>query len=73
MDWQNLIKSLVESGLTQIEIAEATGSTQATISDIQRGITKDPRSSIGLSLLAIAKRRGISVPGANKFQIRKAA
>lgn len=58
MNWQNLINFLTSAGMTQMEIASECGSKQATISDIQRGITQDPRSSIGMALLDLAKRKG---------------
>jgi uncharacterized protein YerC len=43
---QEVVINLIESGRTQKEIAEAVGASQATISRIQSGIHKDPKSSI---------------------------
>lgn len=59
MDWQKLISDLIDSGLTQNEIAEAAGTKQASISDIYRGITQDPRSSTGIALIDLAKKRKV--------------
>jgi predicted XRE-type DNA-binding protein len=61
MDWKKLISQLVESGLTQVEIAKSVECGQTTISELFRGETEDPRSSVGLALIALAKKRGIAV------------
>jgi transcriptional regulator with XRE-family HTH domain len=37
MDWKSLIQDLRSSGLTQHEIAEKTGCSQAYISDLSNG------------------------------------
>lgn len=59
MDWQKLISELIDSGMTQSEIAEAAGTKQASISDIYRGVTQDPRSSTGIALIDLAKKRKV--------------
>ena len=37
MDWKNLIQDLRDSGLTQNEIADKAGCSQAYISDLSNG------------------------------------
>lgn len=37
MNWQEMVKALERSGLTQTEIAEITGCSQGHISDIKTG------------------------------------
>lgn len=59
MNWKKLISDLIGVGLTQAEIAKATNCAQTTISELSRGINKDPRSSNGFALIAFAKRNGI--------------
>lgn len=61
MDWKKLISEIIESGLTQVEIAKVVACGQTTISELLRGETKDPRSSVGLALIALAKARGVAV------------
>lgn len=59
--WSFLVAQLVESGLTQVEIAKSVECGQTTISELFRGETEDPRSSVGLALISLAKKRGLSV------------
>jgi transcriptional regulator with XRE-family HTH domain len=59
--WPQITRQLVESGITQPELAKACGCSQSTVSDVIRGRTKDPRASIALALLRLAKERGIEV------------
>lgn len=42
---KQIIDALVDAGETQSSIYRATGVSQATISRIQAGVAKDPRSS----------------------------
>lgn len=60
--WPEIIRKLVLSGLTQPQIAEACKCGQSTISDMLNGKTTDPRTSLGLRLLAMARSNGIDVP-----------
>jgi hypothetical protein len=61
-DWPQIIRALVEDGLTQPEIARLCECGQSTISDLLRGETTDPRTSTGLLLLGLAKMRGVADP-----------
>lgn len=58
--WPSIIEGLVQSGLTQPQIAHAADCGQSTISDLLRGKTCDPRTSVGLVLLKMAEDR---IPG----------
>ena len=61
MNWKQLTSDLIQSGLTQAEIAKAIGCGQTTISELQTGKTDNPRSSVGLALIALANSKGIVV------------
>lgn len=63
MDWKLLIAELQGYGLTQPQIAAVCGCGQATISELARGTTKDPRHSLGESLRSLADQcRAGNVP-----------
>lgn len=65
MQWKDYIAAIIETGLTQKQLAQQAGCGQATISDIASGKTRDPRSSIGLAIWRVGKRLGIkAVPAA---------
>lgn len=54
MNWPNIIERIqAERGLTQPQIAVATGCAQATISDLATGKTKEPRHSLGQALISL--------------------
>lgn len=58
MDWKAVVTALLSGGWTQVEIAQACGCAQSTISAIARGENKNPSYALGQALLAIkAKRR----------------
>ena len=80
IDWPEIIDALKAKGVTQPDLALACGCGQATISDIRRGNTKDPRTSLGLSLLALAQQHGIphaaasvALPTTQPQEVRDAA
>ena len=50
MDWKSLIADLQRHGYTQPQIAAVCGCGQATISDLAKGNTKEPRHSLGEAL-----------------------
>lgn len=62
IDWPNIIRALVASGLTQPQIAEACRCGQSTVSDMLNGKTQDPRTTTGLLMLSMARDRGIPLP-----------
>lgn len=47
MDWKELLKDLSDAGWTQARIAEQCNVGQATVSELARGITTEPRFSLG--------------------------
>lgn len=50
MNWKQLIEQLHTVGLNQMQIAEACGCTQPTISDLKTGRTKAPTFKTGVAL-----------------------
>lgn len=57
MDWKKLISELMASGMKQGEIGEAVGLSQAAISELATGQTKDARWRAGERLRALHRRR----------------
>jgi transcriptional regulator with XRE-family HTH domain len=55
--WTKIITSLLDSGLTQQEIASRVGVAQASISDLKSGKTKQPNWQLGDDLLRLHKQR----------------
>lgn len=54
MDWKNIIAEIQSHGkLTQPQIATKCGCGQATVSDLAKGNTEQPRHSLGVALLAL--------------------
>ena len=61
IDWSAAVKALLESGLTQPQVAAACQCGQSTISDILTKRTLDPRVSLAFKLLQVAQQRGLAV------------
>lgn len=59
VDWVLVLKGLKAVGVTQPEIAKFCDCAQATVSDIARGDTKDPRFTTGARLLLLAQSHGV--------------
>lgn len=58
MDWKNLIAELIANGMTQPEIAARCGCGQTTVSELARGVTTEPRYTLGEKLKKLhAERR----------------
>lgn len=57
MDWQKLLGELQAAGWTQQQIAERVGSSQAAISDLRSGETKNPSYALGTALVNLHKIR----------------
>lgn len=55
MDWKALIQRLIDAGMTQAQIAEKCGASQAAVSDLFRGETASPRFDFGMKLQQLAK------------------
>lgn len=61
MQLKKIIASALEAGMTQQQIGELVGCTQATIGKIVNGDTEDPRWSTVYGLLRLAADKGINV------------
>lgn len=57
MDWKSLIAELQAFGLSQGVIAERCRCGQSTISELSKGVTKDPRHSIGEALRRLVEEK----------------
>lgn len=68
MTWKTYLSAIMDTGLTQTQVADAIGRRQSTISDIYSGKTTDPRSSIGLALISLGKR--LRVSGAPEYPVK---
>jgi|GEM_PF-3412711 len=62
IDWSAVIASLVASGMTQPQIAEACKCGQSTVSDMLNRRTTDPRASLAFKLLGMLRDRGLPEP-----------
>jgi hypothetical protein len=56
MNWKTTISEIQAYGLTQPQIAAACGCAQATNNDLANEKTKEPRHSLGQSLLRLKDR-----------------
>lgn len=54
-DWTSVISAIHKRGLTQVQIASACSCAQATISDLAKGITSDPRHTLGVALIRLSE------------------
>lgn len=53
MDWKSLLEALAARGWTQPKLSAEFGVSQSTISDLKRGVTKDPSYTLGSALQAL--------------------
>lgn len=61
MDAKSLVNKLLNSGLTQVQIADFVGCKQPTVSDIRHGKIRNPSSRIAFSLVNLAIQRQINI------------
>ena len=59
VDWPAVLRGLKAAGVTQPEIALRLNCGQATVSDIARGKTVDPRFTLAAGLLRLAREYGV--------------
>ena len=59
VDWPAVLRGLKAAGVTQPEIALRLNCGQATVSDIARGKTVDPRFTLAAGLLRLAREHGV--------------
>jgi transcriptional regulator with XRE-family HTH domain len=58
IDWKELVRSILASGLTQTELAVAVGCSQAHISDLLRGVRgKRVGFPLAIKLLELQQQR----------------
>lgn len=63
MQWKDFIAKLIDSGLTQVQIAAEAGCGQNTVSDLFTGKTGEPRGTLALALLRVGERHGVKPEG----------
>ena len=68
-DIPSIIEKLLSTGITQAKIARETGLTQPTISRARTRVTKDVKPNTADSILAYARRKGVSLNEAHDFII----
>jgi transcriptional regulator with XRE-family HTH domain len=57
MDWPNIIQDLIDSGMTQSEIAESCDTGQSHVSALLRGDRKNPNWPLGQRILDLHTMR----------------
>lgn len=57
MDWKKIIAEILDSGLSQADIAASVGIAQPSVSDLATGATKEPRWGVGDRLIALHRNR----------------
>lgn len=57
MDWKKVIADLLDSGMTQVQIAAKCGVSQSSVSDLYRGASKKPSFEFGSKLMELHKPR----------------
>ena len=60
MDWQAIIQDLRKVGVTQTEIARACGLSPQSIGELAQGIVKEPRHSVGDTILLMHSKRVVA-------------
>ena len=57
MNWQTVITDIkLGLGITQAQLANRIGIAHASISELERGIAKDPRYTTGCALMALHRK-----------------
>lgn len=56
--WQKILKSLKDKGWTQTDIAYECNISQSAVQQINSGIIKEPRYSVGKRLIELNKIKG---------------
>lgn len=55
MNWKKIILEIMDAGLTQVQIGEAIGKSQAWVSNLAKGHCRDVTYSDGVKLLDLHK------------------
>lgn len=57
MKWQTVITDIKAGlGITQAQLAKRIGVAQASISELERGVSKDPRYTTGSALMDLHRK-----------------
>jgi len=56
MDIQNMLKQILDSGLSQVQVARSLGVSQVAVSKISRGLTKTVQYDTGKAIEAMHRR-----------------
>lgn len=72
-NWTQIIQDLIDSGMTQVQIAESVNSGQSHISCLYCGSRKSPGWQLGDALLRLHKERRPDVFGESPETQKEAA
>lgn len=59
MNWQNLIKNLVDSGVSQAEICRQTGISAASVCELASGVQRSVSWERGQALISLASSKNV--------------
>lgn len=63
MNWQTLIADLIAAGMTQMQISDACGAAQSSVSALARGKSTSPSFDLGMRLVTLhTERAGKPLP-----------
>jgi len=57
MNWKKIIQDIVDSGMSEKDIAEIAHTTQPTINRIKSGFVSEPRYEVGAILVKLHSER----------------
>lgn len=57
ISWSEVARAVIDSGVTQPQLARLLQCGQSTLSDLLSGATREPRAGVGLALLRLALER----------------
>ena len=60
MNWPVVIQELKARGFSQLEVAKQCGTSQATVSELSRGVTKSPSYELGAKLIQLHQQAAVS-------------
>lgn len=69
-NWNRVIREIVSSGMTQAQIAEFSGLSQANVSELMAGRYKDTRYEIGNRLMFLHFERVTNIAESEKIKVR---
>lgn len=66
MNWPELIQSIMNRGVSQVEISRRLGCGQSTISNLLIGRVKEPGHALGQALIQLERNTRRRKPGSKK-------